>query len=164
MQDTEGNFSMALEWLVERNDPKIICHPCVVLFADLLWNRMAQPPGFWRPSVDVRCCQKNYLVNCAEKARQASPYLLTYWFTEVWQVESSFHFQFFVSKQSPDPFAMRGGTTSYWADVTSSFACVCLDSALLVGQVCRFVQYTYLNVLKILECLWWVYVVVCEHM
>lgn len=46
MQDTEGNFSMALEWLVERNDPKIICHPCVVLFADLLWNKMAQPLGF----------------------------------------------------------------------------------------------------------------------
>lgn len=42
VQDTEGNFSMALEWLVERNDPKIICHPCVVLFADLLWTRMAQ--------------------------------------------------------------------------------------------------------------------------
>lgn len=42
VQDTEGNFSMALEWLVERNDPKIICHPCVVLFADLLWNKMAQ--------------------------------------------------------------------------------------------------------------------------
>ena len=41
-QDTDGNFSMVLEWLVERNDPKIICHSAVVLFADLLWTRMAQ--------------------------------------------------------------------------------------------------------------------------
>ena len=40
----DGNFSMALEWLVERNDPKIICHSAVVLFADLLWTRMAQHP------------------------------------------------------------------------------------------------------------------------
>ncbi|CAL1168617.1 unnamed protein product [Cladocopium goreaui] len=38
----DDNFSRALEWLVERNDPKIICHSAVVLFADLLWTRMAQ--------------------------------------------------------------------------------------------------------------------------
>ena len=41
----DDNFSRALEWLVERNDPKIICHSAVVLFADLLWTRMAQHPG-----------------------------------------------------------------------------------------------------------------------
>jgi len=42
VQDLNSNFNMALEWLVERHDPKIICHPCVVIFADLLWNRLAQ--------------------------------------------------------------------------------------------------------------------------
>lgn len=36
---------MALEWLVERGDPKVICHPCVVIFSDLLWSRLAQHPG-----------------------------------------------------------------------------------------------------------------------
>eukprot|EP00441_Pelagodinium_beii_P020751 CAMPEP_0197657622 /NCGR_PEP_ID=MMETSP1338-20131121/44744_1 /TAXON_ID=43686 ORGANISM="Pelagodinium beii, Strain RCC1491" /NCGR_SAMPLE_ID=MMETSP1338 /ASSEMBLY_ACC=CAM_ASM_000754 /LENGTH=1138 /DNA_ID=CAMNT_0043234037 /DNA_START=86 /DNA_END=3499 /DNA_ORIENTATION=+ len=41
IQDTEGNFNEALEWLVDGNDPKIICHPVVVIFADLLWNRLA---------------------------------------------------------------------------------------------------------------------------
>ena len=35
---------MALEWLVERNDPKIICHCAVVLFADLLWTKVVQLP------------------------------------------------------------------------------------------------------------------------
>ncbi|CAJ1400909.1 unnamed protein product [Effrenium voratum] len=42
VQDQEGKFNMALEWLVERGDPKVICHPCVVIFSDLLWSRLAQ--------------------------------------------------------------------------------------------------------------------------
>eukprot|EP00931_Biecheleriopsis_adriatica_P044428 TRINITY_DN2541_c0_g1_i2.p1 TRINITY_DN2541_c0_g1~~TRINITY_DN2541_c0_g1_i2.p1 ORF type:complete len:578 (-),score=129.09 TRINITY_DN2541_c0_g1_i2:275-1930(-) len=41
VQDAEGNFNQALEWLVEGKDPKIICHPVVVLFSDLIWNRLA---------------------------------------------------------------------------------------------------------------------------
>ena len=45
VQDLNSNFNMALEWLVERHDPKIICHPAVVIFADLLWTRLAQLLG-----------------------------------------------------------------------------------------------------------------------
>merc|ERR1719181_1036878 len=41
MQDADGNFNQALEWLVEGKDPKIICHPAVVLFSDLIWSRLA---------------------------------------------------------------------------------------------------------------------------
>merc|ERR1719284_2219665 len=41
MQDSEGNFNQALEWLVVGKDPKIICHPAVVLFSDMIWNRLA---------------------------------------------------------------------------------------------------------------------------
>jgi hypothetical protein len=39
--DLDGNFSTNLEWLVDHEDPKIICHPVVVLFSDLLWDRLA---------------------------------------------------------------------------------------------------------------------------
>ncbi|CAE7466462.1 unnamed protein product [Symbiodinium pilosum] len=41
IQDLEGNFSQNLEWLVAHGDPKIIRHPTVVMFADLLWYKLA---------------------------------------------------------------------------------------------------------------------------
>jgi len=41
VQDQEGNYNQALEWLVDGQDPKIICHPVVVLFSDILWSRLA---------------------------------------------------------------------------------------------------------------------------
>ncbi|CAE8726834.1 unnamed protein product, partial [Polarella glacialis] len=41
VQDAEGNFSKCLDWLVEAGDPKIMCHPAVVLFADLVWGGIA---------------------------------------------------------------------------------------------------------------------------
>jgi len=40
--DEEGKLNKPLEWLVENKNPKLICHPVVVLFADLLWMRVAQ--------------------------------------------------------------------------------------------------------------------------
>lgn len=40
-QDLDGNFSSNLEWLVSHGDPNIIRHPTVVLFADILWHRVA---------------------------------------------------------------------------------------------------------------------------
>jgi len=40
--DEEGKLNKPLEWLVESKDPKLICHPVVVLFADLLWSRVAR--------------------------------------------------------------------------------------------------------------------------
>eukprot|EP00933_Yihiella_yeosuensis_P022233 TRINITY_DN1749_c0_g1_i1.p1 TRINITY_DN1749_c0_g1~~TRINITY_DN1749_c0_g1_i1.p1 ORF type:complete len:1119 (-),score=302.68 TRINITY_DN1749_c0_g1_i1:295-3651(-) len=41
MVDMEGRFNQALGWLVEGQDPTIICHPVVVLFSDLIWSRIA---------------------------------------------------------------------------------------------------------------------------
>jgi len=41
IQDADGGFNQALEWLVVGKDPKIICHPAVVLFSDLIWSRLA---------------------------------------------------------------------------------------------------------------------------
>ncbi|CAE7747253.1 unnamed protein product [Symbiodinium sp. CCMP2592] len=41
IQDLDGNLSMNLEWLVSHGDPKIIRHPTVVMFADLLWYKLA---------------------------------------------------------------------------------------------------------------------------
>ena len=39
--DLEGNSNQTLQWLADHKDPKIIVHPVVVLFADLIWNRLA---------------------------------------------------------------------------------------------------------------------------
>eukprot|EP00435_Cladocopium_sp_Y103_P065432 s597_g27.t1 len=41
IQDLEGNFSPNLECLVTHGDPNIIRHPTVVLFADILWHKVA---------------------------------------------------------------------------------------------------------------------------
>jgi len=41
IQDQEENFSQALEWLADFREPKIICHPVVVLFADMVWGHLA---------------------------------------------------------------------------------------------------------------------------
>ncbi|CAE8718310.1 unnamed protein product [Polarella glacialis] len=41
VQDADGNFSKCLDWLVEEGDPKIACHPAVVLFSDLVWGGLA---------------------------------------------------------------------------------------------------------------------------
>eukprot|EP00933_Yihiella_yeosuensis_P010568 TRINITY_DN11722_c0_g2_i1.p1 TRINITY_DN11722_c0_g2~~TRINITY_DN11722_c0_g2_i1.p1 ORF type:complete len:1131 (-),score=238.54 TRINITY_DN11722_c0_g2_i1:158-3550(-) len=46
IQTPEGDFSQALEWLVESKDPKMICHPCVVLFSELLWSKLASRQFF----------------------------------------------------------------------------------------------------------------------
>jgi hypothetical protein len=39
--DSEGNFAKALEWITEAKDPKIVCHPVIVLITDLVWSRVA---------------------------------------------------------------------------------------------------------------------------
>eukprot|EP00931_Biecheleriopsis_adriatica_P095522 TRINITY_DN6911_c0_g1_i2.p1 TRINITY_DN6911_c0_g1~~TRINITY_DN6911_c0_g1_i2.p1 ORF type:complete len:1051 (+),score=165.50 TRINITY_DN6911_c0_g1_i2:245-3397(+) len=41
LQDRAGQFDKALEWLTEHKDPKLIVHPVVVLFSDILWTRLA---------------------------------------------------------------------------------------------------------------------------
>jgi len=39
--DHEMKFSKAIEWLTDARDPKIICHPVIVLVIDIVWNRVA---------------------------------------------------------------------------------------------------------------------------
>ncbi|CAE8585201.1 unnamed protein product [Polarella glacialis] len=41
IQDADENFNQALEWMVDAGDPKILCHPVVVLCAELVWGRLA---------------------------------------------------------------------------------------------------------------------------
>eukprot|EP00930_Biecheleria_cincta_P049784 TRINITY_DN3498_c0_g1_i1.p1 TRINITY_DN3498_c0_g1~~TRINITY_DN3498_c0_g1_i1.p1 ORF type:complete len:1119 (+),score=213.89 TRINITY_DN3498_c0_g1_i1:76-3432(+) len=41
LQDKDGKFSPTLDWLVQNKDPKIVCHPVVTFFSDLVWNRVA---------------------------------------------------------------------------------------------------------------------------
>jgi len=39
--DPEGKFAKTLEWIIKAKDPKIVCHPVLVLLADLVWSRVA---------------------------------------------------------------------------------------------------------------------------
>jgi hypothetical protein len=39
--DSEGSFSKALEWITDAKDPKIVCHPVIVLVTDVVWTRVA---------------------------------------------------------------------------------------------------------------------------
>jgi hypothetical protein len=41
MQDSEGKMNKAMEWLADNKDPKIICHPSVVMFSDVFWSQLA---------------------------------------------------------------------------------------------------------------------------
>jgi len=36
--DEQGHFNKALGWISDLKDPKIVCHPLVVILSDLLWN------------------------------------------------------------------------------------------------------------------------------
>merc|ERR1719436_1315620 len=48
--DHEGNFSKALEWFTDSRDPKIICHPVLVLMTDVVWSRVAFRTFLWGKS------------------------------------------------------------------------------------------------------------------
>jgi len=39
--DAAGGFSPTLQWIAELRDPKIICHPVVVMLTDTVWSRLA---------------------------------------------------------------------------------------------------------------------------
>mmetsp|Transcript_21947 Transcript_21947/g.48526 ORF Transcript_21947/g.48526 Transcript_21947/m.48526 type:complete len:1130 (+) Transcript_21947:41-3430(+) len=39
--DPEGNFAPTLEWVARSQDPRVVCHPVLVLVADLVWSRIA---------------------------------------------------------------------------------------------------------------------------
>merc|ERR1719199_2019600 len=39
--DEETNFSKTLYWITSTRDPKLVCHPVVVLVADIVWTKVA---------------------------------------------------------------------------------------------------------------------------
>jgi len=39
--DDKGDFAKTIEWLVDYADPKVICHPIIVLVMDMVWSRLA---------------------------------------------------------------------------------------------------------------------------
>merc|ERR1719337_291720 len=41
LMDEEGNFSKTLLWVTATRDPKLVCHPVVVLVADIIWTKVA---------------------------------------------------------------------------------------------------------------------------
>jgi hypothetical protein len=45
--DEEGNFSKNLSWITSIKDPRIVCHPVVVLVADIVWTRVAYQTFLW---------------------------------------------------------------------------------------------------------------------
>jgi len=36
--DSDGHFNQAMEWIADLKDPKIVCHPLLVLLSDIVWN------------------------------------------------------------------------------------------------------------------------------
>jgi len=39
--DDEGAFNKALSWICNLRDPKLVCHPIIILLSDLVWGRVA---------------------------------------------------------------------------------------------------------------------------
>jgi len=41
LMDEDGAFSKTLSWITSTRDPKLVCHPVIVLVADIVWSRVA---------------------------------------------------------------------------------------------------------------------------
>ena len=41
VMNEDGTFSKTLVWCGKANDPKIVCHPAIVLLSDTIWSRLA---------------------------------------------------------------------------------------------------------------------------
>jgi len=39
--DADGNFTKTLGWVVKAKDPKIVCHPVLVILSDTVWAQVA---------------------------------------------------------------------------------------------------------------------------
>merc|ERR1719506_2253329 len=39
--DEEGGFNKTLHWVCSTKDPKLVCHPVIVLVADIVWGKVA---------------------------------------------------------------------------------------------------------------------------
>eukprot|EP00439_Symbiodinium_sp_Y106_P043259 s564_g5.t1 len=58
VQDGEGNFAQALEWLAASKDPRVAVHPVVVLFSDLMWTRVVM----YHFLAEMHCCKKRSML------------------------------------------------------------------------------------------------------
>merc|ERR1719343_238234 len=47
---TDGKFAKNMEWIVKTKDPKLVCHPVVVLLSDTVWSRIASRAFLFRKS------------------------------------------------------------------------------------------------------------------
>lgn len=48
--DLEGKFHKTLEWVIRAKDPKLVCHPCLVLLSDRVWTGVAMRSFVFRKS------------------------------------------------------------------------------------------------------------------
>jgi len=48
--DPEGNSSQTLSWIADTTDPKLVCHPVIVLVTDLVWMKVALRSFLWGKS------------------------------------------------------------------------------------------------------------------
>jgi len=48
--DADGKFSPTLSWIAKANDPKLVCHPVIVLLSDIVWSRLACRAFLYRKS------------------------------------------------------------------------------------------------------------------
>merc|ERR1712151_1063643 len=44
----DGKFAKTLEWIVKTKDPRLVCHPVVVLLSDVVWARIASRAFLFR--------------------------------------------------------------------------------------------------------------------
>jgi hypothetical protein len=50
LMDAEGKFSPTLAWIAKTKDPKIVCHPVIVLLSDTVWGKVACQAFMYRKS------------------------------------------------------------------------------------------------------------------
>jgi hypothetical protein len=48
--DANGKFSPTLSWISATQDPKLVCHPVIVLLSDIVWSRVAGTVFLYRKS------------------------------------------------------------------------------------------------------------------
>jgi len=48
--DVNNKFSPTLSWIAKTNDPRLVCHPVIVLLSDTVWNRLACRSFLFRKS------------------------------------------------------------------------------------------------------------------
>jgi hemoglobin-like flavoprotein/uncharacterized membrane protein YgcG len=50
LMDANGKFSPTLSWIVRTRDPRLVCHPIIVMLSDTVWGRLACRAFIFRKS------------------------------------------------------------------------------------------------------------------